>query len=724
MTEVKRNDLMYFQDEVLSDIKKLESRFGIKLEKAMEQIKNKFDTTEETFTEITNKITELNYSISQINSNNSQLNNIEKFKTKTEETLVIFESKINNLEKDLGNTKYNFEKSVQSSLSLPGVIGDGGKYLNFRNFMEFIYKSVTSLNSFKDVNVIDFKNYKEKLENLISQFKIKFEVVQNKCIEYCNNKFKEFEILLNERVKYVEEKIDNMRIENNKISNNLIEKSKLLKVDINSLGNFKKSVENNLKNEYEKFNELYIEAFKRFERGEEDYKIFKMKFNELSEFIKDIRFRKNIAHKDFREMSRKIDFSNKNKFDNINNSISISEINKSNDNFMIKEKKNNNNRHLIYDSPVSARLNKRNVQLNGQNENDLEDNKKLQNQNIINENEINTFDNNNNKQLKENIENNNEEDNVDKELKNNSLYKKINSNHVVSNIKISNNNNNIINFDNSKLNNVKFNQNISYNKLQNIKKKSKSEINIQDSLFNFTLPNNNINNSKNNYNTNNQKPIFQLQKNYDMNHLLYKIKKGTHKNKSITLNTISNGFDKIIHEKKLSQDLKNDNTNSTNPITKTYYYSSMLNNDNIIDLYRKLDLSQKNINNLEEKMNKKFNELNDLIIELIDKKKLDKKSKLNNLVIDSETLLKNKNPNLDGFLYGYSLKKVSRSSSKKNQNQFNSSIKMFDNSLTKSNSNNFMKTTQLFNNNNDFLLNNHDNKYVYVRTIKPYSLQK
>ena len=35
MTEVKRNDLMYFQDEVLSDIKKLESRFGIKLEKAM-----------------------------------------------------------------------------------------------------------------------------------------------------------------------------------------------------------------------------------------------------------------------------------------------------------------------------------------------------------------------------------------------------------------------------------------------------------------------------------------------------------------------------------------------------------------------------------------------------------------------------------------------------------------------------------------------------------------
>ena len=35
-----------------------------------------------------------------------------------------------------------------------------------------------------------------------------------------------------------------------------------------------------------------------------------------------------------------------------------------------------------------------------------------------------------------------------------------------------------------------------------------------------------------------------------------------------------------------------------------------------------------------------------------------------------------------------------------------------------------MKTNQLINNNADFLLNNYDNKFVYVRTIKPYSLQK
>ena len=93
--------------------------------------------------------------------------------------------------------------------------------------MEFIYKSVISLNSFKDVNVIDFKNYKEKLENLISQFKIKFDVVQNKCMEYSNNKFTEFEKVVDDKIKYLEEKIDNLRVENNKYSNNLIKQIKV-----------------------------------------------------------------------------------------------------------------------------------------------------------------------------------------------------------------------------------------------------------------------------------------------------------------------------------------------------------------------------------------------------------------------------------------------------------------------------------------------------------------
>ena len=38
MTEITRNDLMYFQNEVLSDLKKLENKINIKLEKSIEQM--------------------------------------------------------------------------------------------------------------------------------------------------------------------------------------------------------------------------------------------------------------------------------------------------------------------------------------------------------------------------------------------------------------------------------------------------------------------------------------------------------------------------------------------------------------------------------------------------------------------------------------------------------------------------------------------------------------
>ena len=193
MTEITRNDLMYFQNEVLSDLKKLENKINIKLEKSLEQMQIKLDSSEEMFNLLSNRITEISNLISQINTNNSQITSLVKYKSKSEEEISILETRINLLEKDLSNTKFNFEKLIQSSLTFPGIVGEGGKFLNFKVFIEYVNKSLINLNNFKDINTIDFKNYKEKLENLISQFKIKFDVVQNKCMEYSNNKFTEFE---------------------------------------------------------------------------------------------------------------------------------------------------------------------------------------------------------------------------------------------------------------------------------------------------------------------------------------------------------------------------------------------------------------------------------------------------------------------------------------------------------------------------------------------------
>ena len=54
-------------------------------------------------------------------------------------------------------------------------------------------------------------------------------------MEYSNNKFTEFEKVVDDKIKYLEEKIDNLRVENNKYSTNLIDQSKIM---LNPNGHF------------------------------------------------------------------------------------------------------------------------------------------------------------------------------------------------------------------------------------------------------------------------------------------------------------------------------------------------------------------------------------------------------------------------------------------------------------------------------------------------------
>ena len=630
MTEITRNDLMYFQNEVLSDLKKLENKINIKLEKSLEQMQIKLDSSEEMFNLLSNRITEISNLISQINTNNSQITSLVKYKSKSEEEISILETRINLLEKDLSNTKFNFEKLIQSSLTFPGIVGEGGKFLNFKVFIEYVNKSLINLNNFKDINTIDFKNYKEKLENLITQFKIKFDVVQNKCMEYSNNKFTEFEKVVDDKIKYLEEKIDNLRVENNKYSTNLIDQSKRLKIDLDNLNEYKKGIENMIKLDYEKFRGLHYELLNKFEKNDNEFKFIKIKFTELSEFIKDVRFRKNINAKEFKDMSKKIDFSKKNKLNKLNGSYSMSDINKSD---FSRDK---------------------NLEEDFQNQNYLFS-KKLDMKNL-------------------NIKKNNIE----------------------------------VNIENNPLNTSKTNN-------ENENMKEKNIINTENSNKNQNLSLNQKN--KNDINDLNNNTISHMRKNSEMNNLLYKIKRNSihEKNKSISLNTITNNIEK--HKfKKVNPNFINEYKGHPYKI-KNYFYSSLMKNDNLIDIYKKIESSQNNINKLEEKMNKKIKMLNDLMNELMDKK-IEKK-KLKTLYINSENLCNIKMPNVDSFLYGYSLKKIARSTSKKNNPQnFNSTTKIMESSLTKSssNGNHFVKVNQLINNDIEPSLNN-DNKYIYIISL-------
>ena len=77
---------------------------------------------------------------------------------------------------------------------------------------------------------------------------------------------------------------------------------------------------NKFDSEIEKFVELNEKTVKEFNEYQYEFKLLKQKFTTLSDFIKDVRFRKNLGQnvslKEFKQIGNKIDFRKKQKLEN------------------------------------------------------------------------------------------------------------------------------------------------------------------------------------------------------------------------------------------------------------------------------------------------------------------------------------------------------------------------------------------------------------------------
>ena len=320
MSEVTKADLMFFQNELLGDIKKLELKIFNKIDSSNDDLKEKVLNSEKNIKELSDKYTELLLLINKNKDKNEEIEKLIQFKSKVNDITSRNSSKIEQLEKDLRNTNYKFDKILDINLTLPGIIGtEKCKYKNLRDFLEYVYKSINILSTNKDKNIIDFKGYKDKLETTIKNFNLQIDNVISKYKEFCSKSIKHCESQFEKRINETEEKVQDLRIENNKFSNELINECDKFRLNYKNLEEYKNSLEVQYKEHLKKQEELYHGFEKKFHNNEKDYKLIKQKFTELSDFIKSVRFRKNLGEvvkiQDFRDMSHKIDFTKKQKLE-------------------------------------------------------------------------------------------------------------------------------------------------------------------------------------------------------------------------------------------------------------------------------------------------------------------------------------------------------------------------------------------------------------------------
>ena len=303
-------ELNQFKDNILSLLKERDKIYLEKLihyKEKTEKIKSDFDAT--------NKITNSKFSKiidnqAKMNSRLDQLDNYETFVSKTNDKLVSHEVRITNMREDFSNATQKYDKIYLDNLELPGYIGRGAKYKNCQNFFLDVIKDLAKLNKYREKNIIDLKMYKEKLETIISSMNSILDNNNESQIKYINETKEKILKDCNNMFESVCENMKEIRVENSKYAVDLISQSMDLSKKWEKLEKIKEDLLEKFNYSVNKYQMLTDDTIKSFEEFKTEYGIIRRKFMELAEFIKDVRFRKNIGEnvkkKEIKKMVKKM----------------------------------------------------------------------------------------------------------------------------------------------------------------------------------------------------------------------------------------------------------------------------------------------------------------------------------------------------------------------------------------------------------------------------------
>ena len=291
----ENKDMNLFKDDILNYLKDRDKCiFGL-----IKKYQEKIEKTESNYADLTKRISN-NYSdilSSQAGINNrlDKLNSYESFTTKTNDQLISHEIRINNLREDFHKSVQKYDKIYLDNLELPGYIGKYSKYKNCQVFFEEVIKELNKLNAYKEKNTLDLKAYKEKLELNIKTFNSLVDNNNKSQIKYINDMFEKNYKECKSMIDIVEERITDMRIENSRYAVELIGKSINLTKEWDKIQNIKEEIMHEFNDKIHEFRIVSNNTINSFSEFKTEFNLIKRKFFELAEFIKDVRFRKNIG---------------------------------------------------------------------------------------------------------------------------------------------------------------------------------------------------------------------------------------------------------------------------------------------------------------------------------------------------------------------------------------------------------------------------------------------
>jgi hypothetical protein len=323
---ISKNDFLFFQNDILKDIKNLESSMNNKINQIAQTLTTKIGDHDSKINRLSDNINELLSINASHKHDNQRIEELLKMRGTLNDSLLDCRTQINLVNRCVNNAISKYDTIIVDNLSLPGIVGMNCKFKNVRQYLEFVFSEIKATNSFKDQQVTNFKKYQEKLESLIRKIESGLVEVTNKTSSICNTKFEQYEKIIEDKFNITQEFVQATRIDNSRCASELIEKTKELTFEHERLKQIREELLNKFDTEIAKFKKEVDNNTKKFIANQNEFKVLKQRFTQLGEFIRDIRFQKNIKQTDFRQMAKDIDFNKKQNFKDDSNIDLYNEI--------------------------------------------------------------------------------------------------------------------------------------------------------------------------------------------------------------------------------------------------------------------------------------------------------------------------------------------------------------------------------------------------------------
>ena len=306
---ITQNDMRFFQNELLNDMKRLELQLDGKLAGINQILLTKMGDYDSKFTKIFENITELISQMAERKYDNDRVEELLKIRNKFSDQIIESQSRISIIDKTLENALFKYDKIILDNLNVPGLIGVGCKFKNCGTYFKFLDNEYQTNQKYKEEGVNNFKSLLEKVDTRLKKQEGDISQILQNVNHICDVKLETMFQKMEERNLSTENLLVTTRIENSKYATDLIQASTDLKIQWDKLENIKNEIYGKFDHEVDICKKLVLATNTNFKKIQDEFKVFKQRFSQLTEYLKDV---KNMG-KNYREMAKNIDFSKKQK---------------------------------------------------------------------------------------------------------------------------------------------------------------------------------------------------------------------------------------------------------------------------------------------------------------------------------------------------------------------------------------------------------------------------